>query len=232
MSEQPVYLSDTWRQIFPETEVADALRFMQETWDFVVQNFPEAVNAEECKEPEITQNLGQHLWTKGEVSALAGVFDYEVPAAGIDPVSGKRVHRIRKDITYTNGAQRTPSGRRLRLIFEFKKLENNSKSRNQYVGTAGMMRFISGQYSIHAEHIAFMVGLVRLPPTVALAGLKTHLNATRVHRALHVLPAADGSYLRQPQTWCAGAVEFETWHSRTAYGGLGDLTLCHMFLEH
>jgi hypothetical protein len=232
MSGHHAHLSDAWRKTFPDTDVGAALRFMHDKWNEMVRLYPAAIDAEKCKEPEITQNLGQHLATEGELSALSGIFDYEQPRAQTDKTTGKRINSLRTDITYTDSAHRSASGRRLRLIFEFKKLRSDSDSRNQYIGDSGMMRFISGKYSVHAEHMAYMVGLVHAEPTKSVSGLTTRLKADSIRSRLHIVPDDHGQYLREPPTWCVQSVEFETLHSRTTYGDHGDLTIGHIFLQH
>lgn len=100
MSDQPAYLSDAWGKTFPDTDVAAALSFMHSTWKQLVHEYPDAVHAVKCKEPEVTQTFGEHLQVKGQVSALSGIFDYEVPKSTIDPKTGKRTKRLRTDILY------------------------------------------------------------------------------------------------------------------------------------
>jgi hypothetical protein len=232
MSFTPAYLSEAWRETFPSTDVALALRFMHDTWVKLVTQFPDAIHPVKCSEPQITQNFGEHLQVDGAASALSGIFDYEVPKASRDPVTGKRIRTLRTDILYQDSAVRFSSGKRLSLIFEFKKLKNTSDSRSAYVGKKGMQRFISGYYQSHADHLAFMVGLVYLDVAKTVSGLESRLKQDAIRTQLHIQPNGDGNYVRKPSEWFKDSVNFDTLHSRTLFGDLSDLTICHFFLEH
>lgn len=233
MIEKHAYLSDDWKKTFPDTDVAAAIEFMHTTWAYLVQHFPDAIHPTKCNEPTITQNFGEHLQVKGRVSALSGIFDYEVPKAGkLDPLTGKRTKRFRTDILYQDSAVRFASGQRLALIFEFKKLKNNSDSRTTYAGPQGMQRFISGYYRDHAEHLAFMVGLIHQNAPETIDAIEIRLKRADTRSLLHIQPAIDGSYVRKPSALFGMSVNFDTVHSRTSEGEIGDLTLCHFFLAH
>lgn len=232
MSQTPAYLSEAWRKDFPDTDIALALRFMHETWNKLVTQFPEAVHPVKCREPAITQNFGDHLQVDGAASALSGIFDYEVPKAVIDPITGKRVRPVRTDILYQDSAVRFPPGKRLSLIFEFKKLRNTGDSRSTYVGKNGVQRFLSGYYQSHANHVAFMVGLIHLDVDKTIDGLETRLKQADTRTPLHIQPDGSGNYVRKPSEWFRDSVNFDTVHSRTFYGDISDVTICHFFLEH
>jgi hypothetical protein len=233
MTRERAYLSDAWKKTFPDTDVAAALEFMHTTWAQLVQQFPDAIHPTKCNEPSITQTFGEHLQVKGRVSALSGIFDYEVPKAGkIDPITGKRTKRFRTDILYQDSAVRFASGQRLALIFEFKKLKNTGGSRTTYAGPDGMQRFISGYYKDHAEHVAFMVGLIHQNALATIDAMEIRLKRADTRSLLHIQPAIDGSYVRKPSALFCKSVNFDTVHSRTSDAEIGDLTLCHFFLEH
>lgn len=232
MTQTPAYLSEAWQKAFPSTDVALALRFMHETWNKLVTQFPDAIHPEKCKEPSITQTFGDHLQVDGAASALSGIFDYEVPKASRDPITGKRIRPVRTDILYQDSAIRFPTGKRLSLIFEFKKLKNTGDSRRTYVGENGMQRFISGYYQSHADHIAFMVGLIHLDFVNTIDGLETRIKQAHTRALLHIQPDGNGNYVRKPSEWFQHTVTFDTVHSRTFYGDMGDVTICHFFLEH
>lgn len=232
MTKEHAYLSDAWKKTFPSTDVAAALEFMHLTWANLVQHFPDAIHPTKCNEPSITQTFGEHLQVEGCVSAISGIFDYEVPKAEIDRSTGKRVKKFRTDILYQDSAVRFPSGRRLALIFEFKKLKNTGDSRTTYAGPNGMQRFISGYYKNHAEHVAFMVGLIHQNALATIEAIEIRLKRADTRTLLHIQPATDGSYVRKPSALFGKSVNFDTVHSRTSQGEMGDLTLCHFFLEH
>jgi hypothetical protein len=232
MTPKHAYLSDAWKKTFPDTDVATAIDFMHETWAYLVERFPDAIHPTKCSEPTITMNLGEHLDIRSRTGGILGIFGYEVPRAGIDPATGERIKKYRTDILYQDGRVRFPSGRHLRLIFEFKKLKNNGDSRSTYVGPQGMQRFISGNYRDDAEHLAFMVGLVHQNALATIEAIETRLKRADTRSLLHIKPSGDGSYVRKPSAHFGKSVNFDTVHSRTSQGEYGDLTLCHFFLEH
>ncbi len=232
MSQTPVYLSQVWIETFPSTDVALALKFMHDVWTSLVARFPDAIHPVKCKESEITQTYGHHLQIAAGASALSGVFDYEVPKASKDSVTGKRVRSIRADIVYQDTSFKFSSGKRLLLIFEFKKLKHSGDSQTIYVGKEGMQRFISGNYQAHVDHLAFMVGLVHLEFDKTVQGLETRLQQESTRSLLHIQPDGTGNYVRKPSECFCESVRFDTVHSRTLYGDIGDVTICHLFLEH
>lgn len=225
------YLSPDWEAVFPQTDVSAAVSFIQSTWQKLLSDFPDAI-APANKEPEITQTLGEHLIINGQISPLSGIFIYEAPRAATDPVTGKRVRKLRTDITYQDSHIRFPSGKRLYVIFEFKKLKDNGDSRSAYVGENGMLRFISGNYAEHADHLAFMVGLINNNCKATISALENLLKRAEIRSVLHILPSSDTNYVRKPSERFVECVDFDTVHSRTNYGELGDIVLCHFFLEH
>lgn len=225
------YLSNDWEAVFPQTDVSAAVSFMQSIWQQLLKDFPEAI-APANREPEITQTLGEHLIIHGQISPLSGIFIYEAPRSATDPTSGKRVRKLRTDITYHDSHVRLPSGKRLYVIFEFKKLKDNGDSRSAYVGEDGMLRFIKGNYAEHAEHLAFMVGLINNNPDATVSALENRLKRPDTRSVLHILPTPDAGYVRKPSERFVECVNFDTVHSRTNYGELGDIVLCHFFLEH
>lgn len=231
MNQSPAYLSGAWRQDFPDTDVALALKFMHDTWKKLVTQFPDAVHPVKCNEPTISQNFGDHLQVDGAASALSGMFDYEVPKASRDPKTGKRVRPVRTDILYQDSAVRFPPGKRLSLIFEFKKLKNSSDSCSKYVGKNGMERFVCGDYRGHADHIAFMVGLVHLDVATTIDKLEANLKKIGLRTRLHIQPDDNGNYVRRPSEWFEDSVRFDTVHSRKL-NSLPDVTICHLFLEY
>jgi hypothetical protein len=233
MVNEQVYLSESWRSTFPDTDVAAALDFMHATWAQLVQQYPDAIHPTNCNEPSITQTFGAHLQVKSQVSALSGIFDYEVPkAAGIDLTTGKRIKPFRTDILYQDSGVRLPSGRRLGLIFEFKKLKDTGGSRTIYAGPDGMQRFITGCYRGHAEHLAFMVGLIHKNAAKTIDALELKLQELSTRELLKIQPSKNGSYIRKPSPLFNKSVSFDTVHSRSSQSPIGDLTLCHFFLEH
>lgn len=225
------YLSNEWEAVFPQTDVSAAVSFIQSIWQQLLTEFPDAI-APANKEPEITQALGEHLIIKGQISPLSGIFIYEAPRSAIDPATGKRVRKLRTDITYHDSHIRFPSGKRLYVIFEFKKLKDNGDSRSAYVGENGMLRFINGNYAEHADHLAFMVGLINNNPKATVSALENLLKRADIRNFLHILPNPDTSYVRKPSERFVECVDFDTVHSRTNYGELGNIVLCHFFLEH
>ena len=222
-------LSDKWQQIYPLTDIATALRFMQSTWNNLVAQFPDLVHPG-LKEQVITQNFGAHLQSGSAAGGLSGVFQYELPMSVLDPVTGKRIQQSYSDISYIDTAFRFPTGRHLSLIFEFKKLNVTHKSRYAYTGKAGMEKFIGGRYARHAKSLGFMVGLVHADADSAINKLKKRLRHGKWRAYLHIVPDETGEFVRKPSAKFAELVSFETFHSRRENGPLSELTICHFFL--
>lgn len=225
------YLSNEWEAVFPQSDVNAAISFIHFIWKKLLTDFPDAI-ASSNKEPEITQVLGEHLFIQGQISSLSGMFNYETPRSAIDPTTGKRVRTLRTDITYQDSSIHFPSGKRLYIIFEFKKLKDNGGSRSAYVGENGMLRFIKGNYAEHTEHMAFMVGLVNTDLNATVSALENLLKKDDIRSILHILPTQNNTYVRKPSERFEACVDFDTVHSRENYGKWGEIVLCHFFLQH
>ncbi len=237
MSQQKAHLTEDWLKGFPDTDLGDAVRLMLATWQRLRRDFPGACDPN-LSEPEITATFCDHLFPDGEKAGLNGTFLYEVRRAKTHPETGKRIQPIRTDIEYRDTAITLPSGRRLAVIFEFKKLKNNDTSRTGYVGKKGMQRFLTGDYKDHAEYVAFMVGLVHDEAQAAIAAIEARLKRAGTRDLLHIRPDDSGRHVLKPSAWFPESVHFDTVHSRTTqinaaeHSKFSDLVLCHVFLEH
>jgi hypothetical protein len=216
----------SWADAFPEEESAQAARLLIHCWKQLV-NFPATAFTAKLSEPKLTFILCEHLKSVSDADGrLTGRWGQENPLAKIDAAAGKIVKSYRTDIEYfSNRSQRV-----LRLIFEFKKIDNKQKSISQYCGTDGMRRFIDGEYAC-GEPVAFMAGIIIANRPQCLEKLRETLQAKATAQ---VFQWRGGTALTvQPSPVFPGMSEFDTEHLRPAekLPPEGFVRICHIFLE-
>lgn len=227
-SAPPAWLSPSWQDAFPIEDAKLVVTFLQSTWDMVLKVQPKAISYKKNREPKITQFLCIIMQDLSHAQGFYGKFDYEVPYATASLITGEIEENIRTDIRYIFPPDKNVSRE---LIFEFKKLKDNSASRKSYSEASGMMRFISGAYRNRWD-IACMVGLLTDDASAAVAKLKTTLKQDALANGpLHMQRNAAGQLIHEPSGYLPVIVQFDTIHSRALYGDLPNLLLCHFFLD-
>lgn len=228
-STPPAWLSPSWQDVFPIEDTKLVVIFLQKTWDRVLKAQPKAISYKRNREPKITQFLCLIMQDLAHAQGFYGKFDYEVPYATASLITGEVEDNIRTDIRYTFPSDKNNLTHE--LIFEFKKLKDDSKSRKNYFEASGMMRFISGAYRNRWD-IACMVGLLTDDASAAVAKLKATLKRdVLANGPLHMQRNAVGQLIHEPSGYLPAIVQFDTIHSRALYGDLPNLLLCHFFLD-
>jgi len=216
-----------WHKAFLGGQSTLAVNALHEAWKRLVTSSPETFGPR-AKEPVLTEILCEHLAANQARDRLTGLWSHEVRQGRLVR-SGRRiavVDRKRTDIQYF-----TDSGKpALRLIFEFKRIDHQLSRRKKYTGEEGMMRFITGEYSV-GEPLALMVGILAVHRDDSVPPLESWLNSNEARNQLHI-QLADGVQARRPSAFFTPA-DFDTEHLRPAGKGPdhGTIVISHIFLE-
>ena len=216
---------DVWREVLPLDEATLAAEQLVKVWNMIAQSQPQHVKYS-VSEPKLTERLHSYLCRLRGESGLLGFWSNEIQEAFYDE-QGNLLDRTRKDITYLSNV----SGKRLSLIFEFKKLTRASV--RTYQGLKGMRRFVDGNYG-NNEPLAAMVGMLKPSDTTAVQSLHLSLSNPRVRGQLCMVHDSKTRYIRQPSDVFPSLkeAEFDTEHRRPpgyAVPG-GTTTLVHIFI--
>lgn len=233
MKNNPSFASDRdhWRDAFPVDEAQRAAKFLYETWEQLVASKAKGFRPT-LRENQLTEKLYPFLARLSQGKGrLTGFWHNEARHSDIDDDESddpKVVNRIRKDITYTSNAD----GKRLELIFEFKKLSASSSSWRQYRGVDGMRRFVDGHYA-QGLPLALMVGMLMDTPDECVKGLKRSLLSKASREDLRMVPRARDKYIFEPSTAFPEVACFDTEHNRPAHmaPSHGTMLLSHMFIS-
>jgi hypothetical protein len=217
---------DVWREAIPLDEATLAAEQLVKVWNMIAQSQQQHVKYS-VSEPKLTERLHSYLSRLRGESGLLGFWSNEIQEAFYD-AQGNLLDRTRKDITY----QSNMSGKRLSLIFEFKKLTRASV--RTYQGLKGMRRFVDGNYG-NKEPLAAMVGMLKPGDTTAVQSLYRSLSNPRVRGQLCMVHDNKTRYIRQPSDVFPNLREaqFDTEHRRPAENAPpgGTTTLTHIFIE-
>lgn len=217
-------IAESWREALPPVRVERVVRFVRQVWeDTAGKNYEKFHHG--ANEPHLTRVLCTRLQKLKINAGLTGQFVREAPIDRMDEETGEFDVSGRADIQYSSDRE----GHEIVVIFEFKKLRNNSGHRSGYIDD-GMARFVKGIYA--SDHpLGFMVGITaKIDADKALKGLRrSMLNPTK--RTMLSMVADDaGEFLRAPETELVGLVDFETLHTRTVIEA-PDIFLGHFFLD-
>lgn len=221
---------DLWRKAFPVNEAQRATKFLYDTWESLVASKPKAF-CPTLRENQHTERLYKFLAGLSEGKGrLTGFWHYEVPEHDFENEESddlKIINRTRKDITYTSNEK----GKRLELIFEFKKLSDTALSRSQYRGKNGMRRFVDGHYA-RGLPLALMVGMIIGDDDACVDGLKLSMQSKASLGDLRMV-LRDKTYLFEPSTIFPGVATFDTEHNRPTdmAPSHGTMLLSHMFVS-
>lgn len=217
---------DPWGALFPVEEAQRATKFLVDTWHTVTAKAPENFDRRR-NEPVLTEQFWWYLDRLAESEGrLLGQWSYEKPRFEFDPVTRKKIKRIRQDIEYFSNAGSV----RLNLTYEFKKLKAKGDSWRAYQGEHGMRRFVDGFYAKH-QPVAAMVAMTLDDSERCINGLRRSLLIDGTRDSLKMLPDRDGRYLREPSQVFPTAA-FDTEHKRPLDQAppQGATTLAHFFL--
>src|SRR5581483_4186543 len=145
-----------WKDAFPLAQADRAVGAIVRGWNEAAARHRPAFN-HTCREPELTLYLKQYVSLEvARKLGLMGFWSAEPVESPFDFEKGeKKGKQHRVDIQYVWNSDAL----QLHLIFEFKKLDSKGTSRNHYVGSDGMLRFITGDYA-KQNPLALMVGIL------------------------------------------------------------------------
>lgn len=193
-----------WLAAFPEKHNEGVVSFLVETFQRLaamgVQTFQYGL-----PETAITITLGRELENTAEKAGFSGLWSYEMQQGSRDPITLKPIRSGRTDIRFFSDLVG------LDLIFEFKKLADNTYDRTHYAGPEGIGRFVDKGYGKNSP-IGYMVALMEYRDPVALVKLENRIEAPEIC----ILLKTDGhpSVIRRPSAVCAKHARFDTRHGR------------------
>ena len=189
-----------WQKAFLGGDATHAVAVMHAAWKELVAASPGTFHPKR-KEPELTEMLGIHLKAIRQQTKLTGLWSYESPQGKLkrnrDGVAV--VERKRTDIQYFSNREDPV----LTLIFEFKKLSHSNTQRNKYTGESGVLRFVTGEYSL-GEPLALMVGILVEHRDDCVPLLAAWLDTADAKSVLH-LETIGGRQTRSPSRFFAAA---------------------------
>lgn len=217
---------DKWIKAFPTPHASKAVDVLAEAWNELASR-PKPRFNHETTEPDLTFVLAGYVREVIAVRAkLLGYWTVEDPGGNINYATGEVLKRIRTDIGYHWHDEKE----KYSIVFEFKKLDHNEKSRKHYYGESGMQRFVTGAYSIK-HPLAFMVGILVEDKALCVQRLKACLQQQAIADLLQMLPQ-EGKLLRTPPLLFPTRAEFETEHlrDRDKAPKHGTIRISHIFL--
>ncbi|MEH2565648.1 Fis family transcriptional regulator [Bradyrhizobium sp. AZCC 2289] len=218
-----------WLSVFPQEDARVAVDALRKVWAELTTLSPETFHAD-AKEPRLTELLCEHIRSVFKTrTRLTGQWSYERRIGKIKQRKSGGVEiadRRRTDIEYFSDRY-DPA---LELVFEFKKINGKAARRNTYVGSDGMLRFVTGSYSIK-QPLAVMVGIVTDKETACVQPLIDLLKTSESMAALQMKPAPSES-LKIPSFVLPKIAQFDTEHQRAAELAAehGTITIAHLFL--
>ena len=215
----------TWDQLIPVDETNQAVRYLLDTWKLIGRTNKEEILYSKG-EPKLTEFLSAQLNLLQTNSGLTGFWNNETQGLILNTVTQNKRKRVKKDITYQSNV-----GRRLDLVFEFKKVSRSSLS--TYRGNNGMRRFVDGHYAERCP-LAIMVGIINGSCTDVIDSLYRSLSIPTAARGdLHMDHDSQGRYVRKPSNVLPEFAKFDTEHNRPPEQSPqnGTTTLAHTFVH-
>lgn len=219
----------SWQRAFRSGDAPTVVRALRAAWDDLVASSPETFHPGE-PEPRLTELLGQHLHDTKADHKLTGLWTYETRQGTIQRTTAKGVRivkRKRTDVQYFSNKEEPA----LELVFEFKKLGHQKSHREHYIGEEGMLRFVTGEYSLR-QPLAVMVGILVTHADDSLPPLTQWLNGAEAKSFLY-METVDGRQTRSPSGFFPTESLFDTEHlrSRDKAPAHGTIVISHVFLD-
>ena len=126
----------------------------------------------------------------------------------LDPDTREFIEERHTDIAY-GWNNETQS---LKLVFEFKRLGKQKRYRNEYLGTNGLARFVTGIYA-RGQPVAAMVGILLASAADVVPRIQNDLADQDLARALRLRNNSTGMPYTHPSTLFTQAL-FDTGHDR------------------
>ncbi|MCL1860409.1 MAG: Fis family transcriptional regulator [Proteobacteria bacterium] len=218
---------DAWINVFPVPRTSSAVDVMTEAWNEMSNRYKPKFN-HGTNEPNLTFVLGEYIRdVVAERRKLLGNWTVEGQRGKINFTTGEILKRTRTDIEYHwNSKMKNYS-----VVFEFKKLDHHSRSRKHYYGESGMLRFITGSYSI-GHPLAFMVGILVDDRDECIKSLRSCLQHEGIVGELQMC-SSNNQLLRTPLLLFPNHAEFDTEHlrDRDKAPKHGTIRISHLFLS-
>ena len=197
-----------WRSAFPLRSAEDAVDALLDAWRRLAAKPPPGFSAR-THEPRITKQLKIHLANYvSREHGLLGMWTAEDVIGQTDPNTGELLEERRTDIAYGwNNETRS-----LKLVFEFKRLGKQKRHRDEYLGTRGLARFVTGIYA-RQQPVAVMVGILLAPPADVVPQIQAALGDANLANALRLRNTHTGMPYNQPSNLFSQAL-FDTEHDR------------------
>ena len=216
-----------WHKAFKAGDAAQCVAVMHRAWTELVAASPETFRPGE-KEHHLTELLCQYLADTRASTRLTGLWSYENHQGRLDRKNPKGMvvtQRKRTDIRYFSNRE-DPA---LNLIFEFKKLDHRKTARDGYI-SEGMLRFITGEYSI-GQPLALMVGILTIHRNDTLPALHQWLDSPDAKSLLFMETLKTGQR-RVPSAFFEQAA-FDTEHLRPCdkAPSHGTIVISQLFLD-
>lgn len=219
----------SWQRAFRSGDAPTVVRALRAAWDALVTSSPETFHPVE-PEPRLTELLGEYLHATKADHKLTGQWTYERRQGQLRRQTAKGlriVNRKRTDIQYFSNREEPV----LDLVFEFKKLGHQKSHREHYVGEEGMLRFVTGEYSVR-QPLAIMVGILVTHADDSLPPLTQWLNGAEAKSLLY-METVGGRQTRAPSGFFPAESLFDTEHlrSRDKAPAHGTIVISHVFLD-
>jgi hypothetical protein len=218
-----------WLAVFPHDDARVVVSTLCNVWQELA-TLSAATFHRKKREPELTELLCEMIRSVfKERTKLTGQWSYERRMARIVKRKSMAIgvtDRKRTDIEYFSDRPTPP----LELTFEFKKLSHTAGRRKVYVGEEGMLRFITGNYSIK-QPVAVMVGILEGSIAACVPPLISLLQTDSTRKLLHMC-ASPQPCVVAPSAIFDPDAQFDTVHSRDAAmaPAHGTIVICHVFL--
>ncbi|MXW19491.1 MAG: Fis family transcriptional regulator [Gammaproteobacteria bacterium] len=215
-----------WLAAFPIQPATKAVQAICQAWsELSAQPRPEF--NPETREPALTKRLKIFIENRTARNlGLLGLWAAEDIIGEVDPATGALIEERRTDIVYGWNDEK----HELKLVFEFKRLGRHKRYRDQYLGTDGMARFVTGIYS-RRQAVAAMVGVLLDPEPEVVPAIKAALADDKFIASLRLRMHGCTPFV-QPSRLFADA-NFDTEHERE-YGDASanhQIWIAHIFLS-
>lgn len=226
MTEGETSKIDDWFDAFPLGPASQAVDAVCASWSILTTRYRAAFHAK-MKEPKLTKALKTHVErVTARERGLLGMWAAESVINRMNLDTGELTEEKRTDIVYGWNDDKAS----IELVFEFKKLTRYKRSRNAYIGSEGLGRFVTGMYS-ERQQVAAMVGILIDPYDKIVPSLRADLERPDAGAELYILPGSSGNACQYPSILFDSA-EFDTAHMRPSEPApeAGTIRVAHLFL--
>ena len=216
-----------WLAAFPLQHAHEAVDALCESWSLLAASYRTGFHPK-CREPELTRVLKAHVErVTSRQRGLLGMWATESVINTVDFETAKILDERRTDIFYGWNNNEIS----IQLVFEFKKLDRRARSRSNYLGADGLLRFVTGIYS-REQAVAAMVGILMDPKDDVVPALRESFADKAIAEAVRLTARPNGAHLDHPSLLFPGRADFDTEHDRPS--GLapdhGTIRVAHIFL--